>query len=359
VSRPVRTVTVLAVHPVSTAATRLRAAQYERFLTDAGLTLRIWTFFDEPGVRRWFGPRHRDRVAAALRALVQLPRAVAAVRGADAIIVQREALPFGPPVLELLSGWRRTLIWDIDDALWESYASSTTGRVSRLLKATGDKYRRICRRADEVWAGSEVLAAWCRQHNENVEVVPTVVPVPPMPDSPAMERTISWIGSHSTGAFVEAVLPVMASIEPPAEILVVGASPRLPASGSVTVLPWSLDEEARTLARTRVGLYPVDRSHPLADGKCGLKAILYMSRGIPCVVTPTTTNAAVLRDGKEGFHASDPYEWGNRVARLLDDDALWSTMSKAAHARAEAEYSLERWGPRQAARLRAILDGAH
>jgi glycosyltransferase involved in cell wall biosynthesis len=348
-------VAVLAVHPAQVAATRLRAAQYAEPLTAYGIDLKVWSFLREEDLADWFGHSQFRRATTVLKALLRLPRLLEVIRGCRAVVVQREALPLGPPVVEWLASRRRRLIWDVDDAVWESFESPTAGRVPQWIRATGRKYHRICRRADEVWAGSEVLAAWCRTLNAETFVIPTVVDVPNKEPSPRAERVVGWIGSHSTTPFVEAVLPAISKIEPAPEVVVVGGRPQPPPNVNLRVLEWSPAIETETLDRTRVGLYPIDRSHPLADGKCGLKAILYMAHGVPCVVTPTMTNAAIVRSEVDGLYAETLTEWTAAVERLLDDDALWRKMSDAAYRRARDEYSLQIWAPRMATRLMALM----
>lgn len=344
-------VLVLAVHPQRVAATRLRAMQYAAHWHQADLDVRLWSFFGDSDLPAWYGRSQLRRALVLLKATLRLPRLLTLLRAVSVVLVQREALPLGPPLLELLAARGRVLVWDVDDAVWEDFSSPTAGHVSQWLRATGDKYSWLCRRADEVWAGSEVLATWCRERNANVVVVPTVVPVPAERPTAAQQRTVGWVGSHSTGPFLEQVLPAVARVEPRPDVVVVGAEVA-PVDGLATESqPWSQSTENAALARTRVGLYPVDRGHPLAEGKCGLKAILYMSHGIPSVVTPTSTNAVVVRDGVEGLHADGPDQWTASVQRLLDDGELWEQMSVAAHRRARDEYSLEAWGPRLAARL--------
>lgn len=353
-SPPRPRIALLAVHPARSAATRLRALQYQPAAAAAGLDVRFWSFLTDADLDDWYGPSQMRRALVALRALLRLPELRVVVQGADVIVVQREALPFGPPLLELLLSRRRRLVWDIDDALWVPYVSPTAGRIPRWLRATGSKFTRICRRADEVWAGSELLAAWCRQHNDAVHVVPTVVDVPRELPPPATERTVAWIGSHSTGGFLERVLPAVGTVDPPPRVLIVGARPSVPADIDSELRPWSTDVETQTLAETRVGLYPIDVDHPLADGKCGFKAILYMAHGVPTVVTPTAANAAIVRDGVDGLHASDDASWRSAVQRLLDDTALWTACRRAAHERARQHYSLERWAPWVTGRLEQL-----
>ncbi len=73
----------------------------------------------------------------------------------------------------------------------------------------------------------------------------------------------------------------MSRISPPPEALIVGADPAIPSGIQSEARPWSPAAEEQALAAMRVGLYPVDRAHPLASGKCGLKAILYMLSTMP------------------------------------------------------------------------------
>jgi glycosyltransferase involved in cell wall biosynthesis len=349
-------IAILAVHPARSAATRLRALQYGPAAAAAGLDVRFWSFLDDADLDAWYGPSHAGRARVALLALLRLPRIRRVIRGAAVVVVQREALPFGPPLIELAVSRRRRLVWDVDDALWEPYVSPTAGRVPRWLRATGGKFTRLCRAADEVWAGSEVLASWCRRHNDRVHVLPTVVDVPHELPAAAAGRTAAWIGSHSTGEFLEHVLPAVAAVTPPVRVLVVGARPSLPSGLAAGVRDWSVEVETQTLAEARIGLYPIDIGHPLANGKCGFKAVLYMAHGVPPIVTPTAANAAIVRDSLEGLHATSDDEWREAVQRLLDDPELWERCRLASHERARRDYSLERWAPWVVGRLSTLAD---
>lgn len=348
---------VLTVYPEAMANTRLRAAQYGPWLLEAGVVPTIWTLIDDRDVARWFDGRPRERAAVLVRSFGNLLRLPRLIRRASVVVVLREVLPFGPPVIERWAARHHPFVWDVDDAIWENYPGLFFQRVPAALRKTGAKYERLCRMATEVWAGSEVLATWCRRFSANVVVIPTVVRVAEDRPRRRSGRTVGWIGSPTTGPFVETVLPAVAAVHPAPEVLIVGADVAAPAGLAVTQRSWTPDAEENALAAIDVGLYPIDRTHPLAEGKCGLKAILYLSRGIPAVVTPTTTNASIVRDGEEGLHAETSEEWTTAVARLLDDEALWERLSVAAHRRARDAFSLERWGPTVAARLSALTRG--
>lgn len=351
------TILVLAVYPASSATTRLRAEQFEPYLRSQGMELRLWTFLARGDVTAWQNGRIWRRIAVLARSALrtfQIPRLV---RRAAAVIVLREVLPFGPPLFERFISGRRPMIWDVDDAVWQPYRSHFFPRLPSWARKSPKKYAGICRAATQVWAASEVIAAWCREHNRSVTIIPTVVPVPQALPERMHRPIIGWIGTPATGEFLSAVLPALGGVCPSPEVLVVGAT--VPAGAlSVQTSTWSPAAERQALENISVGLYPIDREHPLAEGKAGLKAILYMSQAIPCVLTPTTTNRSIVRDEMEGLYAETLQDWHRQVERLLNDLPLWQRCSRRAHSRAYEHYSLHKWGPVVADNLLAILNPA-
>jgi glycosyltransferase involved in cell wall biosynthesis len=348
-------VVVLAVHPPSLAGTRLRAVQYAPSLRAAGLDLQLWTFLSDADVARWYGATHRGRLRALLRGFTRIPRAWRLVRRADSVWLLRDAIPIGAPWIERLLLRNKPWVWDVDDAVWQ-HTSATAGRLPTWLRATAHKYDVLCRQATQVWAGSEVLAEWCRERASDVRLVPSVVDVPEHLERRPRTRTACWIGSHSTTPFVAAIVPELLRRVDDLCVVTVGADPSLmPVHERLTTLPWTPTAEEEALAAADVGLYPVEPAHPLAEGKCGLKAILYLAHGVPPIVTPTRTNAQIVRCGIDGLHASDLDAWITSARRLLDDPELWDRCRTNGHRRVLADYSLQTWGPRVAAMFSAIL----
>ena len=347
-------VLVLAVYPGAIASTRLRALQFAPYLTGVEGTLTVWSFLRDGDIPTWFEGKRRHLLRLVLLGLCRLTLLPRLVRTASVVIVQREVVPFGPPVVETLVARHRPVVWDVDDAVWEDYPG-LFGTLPNWVRKTARKYERLCQMATEVWAGSETLAHWCRQHSADVVTIPTVVEVPAEVPDVRHDRTLGWIGSPSTGPYLERVLPAIDAVRPAPTVMVVGAAVDAAGAARVEQHPWSGETERSALETMTVGLYPVDESHPLAHGKCALKAIMYMAWGIPQVVTPTPVNASVVRDNVEGLHAGAPAEWTDAVQRLLDDPALRSRMATAARLRAE-RYSLQRWGPTVAARLFSIAE---
>lgn len=349
---------VLSLYGPDQAGTRLRATQFEPYLRAAGFEVEAWSFLSTEDSPRWFDEVGRARrVLLLLRAVYGLPRLLALVRRADVVLVLREVLPIASAAVERWAARGRVLVWDVDDTVWADYPRLFATWLPARLRRTATKYQQVAAFADEVWAGSEALAAWCRQHSARVVVVPTVVDVPEQV-SPlaARQPTAGWVGSASTAVFLEQVLPSIAVVPALAAVECVGATfLEAPVGAVMRSRRWSLRAEQEVLNGARVGLYPMDAQHPLTAGKAGLKAVLYMAHGLPFVVTPTGATAALARHNLEALHAETAEQWRQYVEALLTDDELWERLSRAGHLRARELYSSRTWGPRLAARLHDLV----
>jgi glycosyltransferase involved in cell wall biosynthesis len=347
-----------ALYSESQAGTRLRAAAWCDALRDRGLDPEVWSFFSPGDSEAWFGepsPAARARLLA--RALARTLRLYARVPRYDVVVVLREVAPLSSAVLERRIARRSTLVWDVDDAIWTPYPRMFLRWIPESLRRSEKKYTRVAALAASVWAGSEEIATWCRQHAEDVWVLPTVPVLPSEPPPLAAREGAVWVGSQSTREFLEQVLPDLAEDTPNQALLltVVGADVATLAGTQVASVPWSEAAEDAALRSARVGLYPLNLDHPLAPARAGFKAALYMAYGLPCVVTPVPAVARIVRHGVDGLHASTPGEWRQAVTLLLEDDEAWKRMSAAARTRSEGEYCTAVWAPRVAERLQRLL----
>jgi glycosyltransferase involved in cell wall biosynthesis len=350
-----RRLLVLSVYPEDQAGTRLRAHQLAPSWEAAGFAVSYWSFLSLPDSQRWFAGAGRvQRIVILMRSVLRLVGLARRLRSAEIVLVLREALPIASAVVERAAARRAALVWDVDDALWVEYPRLFARWLPRRLRRTTEKYVEIARLSSDVWAGSEAVEAWCREHTDNVLLVPTTVDVPAhVPGRDQRRRMAAWVGSASTAPFIQTTVRALAELPDPPEIACVGAAD-VTGPPDVQCYPWTLENESMALTQARVGLYPIDSGHPLAEGKAGLKAVLYMAHGLPCVVSPTAAVSRIVRDGVEGLHASTPAEWRGAVQCLLEDDELWERVSAAGRQRARADYSPAVWGGRLAARLEAL-----
>jgi glycosyltransferase involved in cell wall biosynthesis len=357
-------VLALASYPVEAAATRFRVAQFVRPLAERGIDVRLSTFLDA----RLFGSFYRrDDLArtalglgmASARRLGDAWRA----RSADVLLVQREAMIFGPPVVEWLAAraLRRPMVLDLDDATYVRYDSPTYGRLGAALKwwrKTDD----LIRWARIVTCGNRNIAEYVESKGGRAVVIPTVVDTDEFRPAERAGRdvpTVGWIGTHSTFPFLEAVFPVLRELarEHRFRLKIVGAGARRIELEGVEVeyLDWSLAREVEDFRSLDVGLYPLtvlgNAPNEWLAGKSGFKAVQYMSVGVPFVVTPVGVCAEMGEPGATHFAATTPAEWRDSLAALLADADLRRRMGDAGRRHALAHYGV----PAQAEKLAGAL----
>jgi glycosyltransferase involved in cell wall biosynthesis len=351
----------LASYPVEAAATRYRLQQFVAPLAERGIELEVRPFL---GSRLFKSLYRREALAAnavglagaALRRFGD----VLAARSADVLFVQREAMMFGPPVVE----WLATklggcpLVLDLDDATYVPYTSPTYGRLGSALKWFS-KTDELIARAHVVTCGNRAIAEYVAGKGARAVIVPTVVDTEKFrPRARGAQAdalpVVGWIGTHSTYQYLESILPILEEVARvrPFRLKVVGAGHDLPAVPGIEVenVAWELEREVGDFQSFDVGLYPIVASD-WATGKSGFKSIQYMAVGVPFVATPVGASAEIGEAGVTHFLASGPEEWRDALERLLADEDLRRRMGAAGRRHALAHYTV----PAQADKLAAAL----
>jgi glycosyltransferase involved in cell wall biosynthesis len=88
-----------------------------------------------------------------------------------------------------------------------------------------------------------------------------------------------------------------------------------------------------------IGLMPL-YDDEISKGKCGFKAIQYMSLGIPAVVSPVGVNSVIVEEGINGFICNTSAEWKDKLERLLSDTTLRQQLGNEARKKIELRYSV-------------------
>jgi glycosyltransferase involved in cell wall biosynthesis len=340
-------VLALASYPIEAASSRFRIAQFIRPLAERGIDVAFSPFLDASLFAALYEPRKllRRIPRAGLRVLTRLRDAF---RPADVVFVQREAMLFGPPVVEWLATRRRPMILDLDDATWIAYRSPVYGRLATLLKWPG-KTDRLIRRARVVTCGNPNIAEYVRARGAEAVVLPTVVDTAvfrPRTTPPPAVPVVGWIGTHGTSPFLQRLLPLFDRLEMPFELVVIGSG--LP----IDARPWQMDREADDFRSLDVGVYPLP-DDAWSAAKSGFKAVQYMASGVPFVMSPVGVCAAMGIPGETHLNAVTDDEWLAALRRLLADTELRMRMGRAGRAFAERHYSLEAHADALAAVIRS------
>jgi glycosyltransferase involved in cell wall biosynthesis len=94
------------------------------------------------------------------------------------------------------------------------------------------------------------------------------------------------------------------------------------------------------MARADIGIVPL-LPCGFNEGKSWLKALEYMTVGVPVVVTDLPEQRLLVTHGVNGFLAKTPEEMASFVQMLVNDPELRQDMARAAHKRA-AELTIEK-----------------
>ena len=321
--------------PRFAAATRYRVLQYLPLLAAEGIDVDVRPFLTD---RAFAGLYDRRRaigtslgiVAGSCRRLVDAMR----LGAYDVVWVQREAALIGPPVLEWLAQRRRPLVLDLDDATYLAQPSSVFGAFAAMVRGRG-KADRLIGWCDHVTCGNPTIAAYVGGRGVPVTIVPSLVDTSrftPRTAPPSGELVLGWIGTHSSFEYLRPLLPVFRRLAETHRfrLRVVGAGRAdLGVDGlDAELRPWSLEREIEDLQSFDVAVYPL-ASDEWARAKSGLKAIEYLSCGIPYVASPVGIVAGIGTAGVTHFEARGESEWFDALSRLLSDAALRRRMGEA------------------------------
>ena len=356
-------VLALTSYPIEAAATRYRLAQFVAPLAERGITLDLRPFMDSRLLQSLYRPAQMPRTALGLsRAALRRFSDVLKASRADVLLVQREAMMFGPPIIEWLStrAARCPMILDLDDATYVRYVSPTYGRLATSLKWFS-KTDDLIRWAKVVTCGNSSIARYVSEKGARAIIIPTVVDTELFKPSGAGEGSgppvLGWIGTHSTYPFLESIFPALQRLAQNHRfrLKVVGAGrDKIDLPGvEVESLEWSMEREVRDFQSFDIGLYPIVMDE-WSQGKSGFKAIQYMSVGIPYVVTPVGACAEIGVPGTTHFEAVSQEDWHDRLALLLSDRVLSKTMGGAGRLHALEHYTV----PEQTEKLVRALEEA-
>jgi glycosyltransferase involved in cell wall biosynthesis len=294
---------------------------------------------------------------AALYSLFALCRTLDVQRAhrADVVAIQRDLFPFGPPVLErMLLRRNPNLVYDTDDATYLRPSFTPNTPFQRLRRF--DKVAEVVGRARWVSVATDPIAAWARQYNQRVSVVPMAVD-PRTYDVVRQARVstrtahhggrlvLGWAGTAGGLRYLHALLPVLRKVSDKydVEVRVVSGGFRgvqLPGV-AVEAQPWrGIDQ----LGGFDIGLLPLDDS-PFERAKFPFKLLQYWALGLPVVSARVGIAAEVIEHGVNGLLASSAEEWLAALACLLADSALRARLAEAGRETVADRYTIERIGP--------------
>lgn len=354
---------VLALSPIPEegAGCRFRVSQYIPYLRQAGFDVTVSPFYSHEYFGFVYRPGNYIRKATGFASLtLRRINELYSMREYDLVLLYREAIPLGPPLIErAIAQLGIPIVYDFDDAIFLP-AVSEANRVVSFLKDP-ERVSQILALSREVTVGNEWLAEYARKFNSHVTVIPTAVDTNrfvPRPDpQPAEGRklVVGWIGSPTTFQYLESLKDILATVaaKHPFTLKVSGAGRPVNFPGvDVQVVPWSMADEVSLFNTCDIGVYPLT-DDDWSRGKCGFKAIQCMACGVPVVAAAVGVNREIIEHGVNSMLASTPQQWIDGLTTLLTNPGLRAQMAVAGRQTIEERYSLRVTAPQLAAVLTA------
>jgi glycosyltransferase involved in cell wall biosynthesis len=260
----------------------------------------------------------------------------------DVVCIQRRL--FSPFEFRHIRKRSKKILFDLDDAIM--YRSS--GSFLPYSYSRGFKFRQTVKGIDVITVGNEFLKDEVLKVDRRKEValIPTCIDTGLYPKKKDISHSsnfiLGWIGTKGNLKYLKGLEPVFERIGRKfshVRLKIVSNDFYDPSSLSVIKKPWRLEDENEDLISFDVGLMPLD-DDLWSRGKCGLKIIQYLSVGVPVVCTPVGINRDIVEDGQNGFWATSPDEWVNRLTMLIQDRGLRLEMGLQGVKTVERGYSL-------------------
>lgn len=332
-------------YPTEGASNRYRIEQYLPYLRKEGIQYTLHSFWSSAAFNVLYKRgRHLRKFCFFILGTASRLADIALLFRFDLVFIHREACPLGGAFFEtFLHVLNKPIIFDFDDALFLPVSSVSNSFVKRLRRP--DKIAKIIGISQHVIAGNPYLAEYASRYNSFVSIIPTSIDTDsyfPREKPRDGKIVIGWIGSFTTAGFLfmlEDVFRQLSKRFANIQFKIIGGNLSINGLNNIINTPWSMKTEKEDLGSIDIGIMPMPENR-WTRGKCGFKAVLYMSKGIPCVCSPVGITTEIVIDGKNGFLAKSDSEWIEKLSALIENPVLRNTLALAGRKTAEEKYSV-------------------
>ena len=323
---------ILIICPYPEAVAAGQRLKYEQYIDDWELNdfeVEIASFMD---LKMW-DIVHKEghtlaKITGTLFGTLKRIKNLFTLNGYDIVYIHMYVTPVGGPFFEKI--YRRLakkVIFDLEDNRFLGADKESKG-IAQRLRGTG-KTKFLVKTANHVISSSPALNDVCRQMNDRKQStyisssIDTDRFIPNNQYSNDKKVTIGWTGTSSTRPYLDLLRPVFIKLKQQRDfkLIVIGNFEYDFPEMDLEVIQWSATKEVEDLQKLDIGVYPL----PIDDwvmGKSGLKAIQYMSFGLPCVATDISTVQQFVVNGENGFLVRTDDEWLARLTELIDSPSL-------------------------------------
>lgn len=325
---------------------RLKYEQYYRIFEKEGYLITTSSFMDE---ELWSVIYKKgffiQKVLGFIKGYYRRIKDFFRLRQFDLVYIHLWVTPIGGSFFErLFAKCSKRMVFDIDDMVFLGHSSEANIKLS-FLKGKS-KPMILMKKADHVITCTPKLDEFVRQFNQNTtdisSTINTDLYVPKSDYHLSSPIIIGWSGSHSTSKYLHLLSDVFLRLQQRFQFVlkVIGDADFKIESIDVQALEWIAKHEVEELKTFDIGVYPLP-DEEWVYGKSGLKALQYMSLGIPTVATNIGANKRIIKNGENGFLVQTEEEWIESISNLVDDKILRRKISSNAIQTVQNNFSVQ------------------
>jgi L-malate glycosyltransferase len=343
----IKHIVVVCPHPEGVApGQRLKYEQYFQYFRDNGFEVVVKSFMSDRFWKIVYKDGHVfEKIFWTMWGYVKRIALMPFLPFYDGVYLFLNVTPFGKPIIEsIYVALNPNMIYDIDDLVFLGNTSNVN-RFVGLLKRP-EKYMYLMQKAKHVIVCTPYLAEYAKERNVNVTDISSTIDTdryrPVNTYSNTDTLTIGWSGSHSTLKYFFLLKDVLLELKQQYDfkILIFGVQECIIDGLNIEVVPFSNDLEVETIQRMDIGVYPLPLDEQWVYGKSGLKALQYMSLGIPTIATSIGANSRIIDDGISGLLVTTKDEWLKSLDLLLNDANKRRDLGLKGAQKVVSEYSI-------------------
>ena len=345
-----KSILIICPYPKDSAAgQRLKYEQYLKDWENLGYTIKISNFMDNYLWKILYKKGNFfKKIYGIFRGYIRRLRDIFSLGKYDIVYIFMWVTPFGTTFFErLFVLMSKKIIFDLEDnVLLKNTArnKNSPNPLSFLLK-NPNKQLFLVAKSNYVITSSPALEDICKKINiySNAIYITSSVNTEkfrPKSFNENKKCVIGWTGTFSSKEYIQSIEDILQELAKKVDfqLHIIGNFDYKLDNVDLKVSQWNLKEEVKQMQTFDIGIYPLP-NNDWVDGKSGLKAIQYLSFGIPTVATNVGNTPNVINHGEEGLLVKTKKEWVSALKKLITDKELRRQMGKKARIKAEEKYS--------------------
>lgn len=340
---------ILCPYPEGVAAgQRLKYEPYLDSWKEEGFSIEISSFFDMSTWLILYEKKHfLKKILGTIKGYFRRIKVLFDINKYDLIYIFLWVTPVGFTLFErIVRKLNSKVIYDFDDAIFLDTKTTKSFNSSILRGPNKSKY--LIKYSNHVLLSSPYHLDYCKERNlfHSATYIPCSLDLNRFVTKKTFQSdnkiVLGWTGTFSSIPFLDSIKEMLIDLNKTEDfkvLLITNFDYFIPGI-DLEVRRWNKKTEIEDLHDIDIGLYPIPMNS-WGLGKGGLKALQYMSIGIPTVATDFGTTKDIIKNGNTGFLVNDDNEWIKALKLLINDPYLRKKIGNEGRKIVEETYSVE------------------